>query len=403
MHFIKRCVLFASVFLASPRRFSIHVRLHEIPMSRIDIRETGLVFRNPKPFLQSRQAFFPTVAELDDGELVVAMDIGQAFEAIDVRSYLSRSTDGGQTWSEPHLIFAPDESRHPVSTTVRMSRMPGGELLGWAAIWDRSHTSLGLVNPATDGGFVDMELACLRSDDGGRSWESRSVVPPFAWQTFETAGSVQAIDDRRRMMPASFFARWDGGRFPGIDSVAFVSDDGGRTWPHGVNLFDFGGQPITAYETRLLRLTDGRVMAVTWCIRLDTQQGLRNHYCLSEDRGDTFGKPIASPVHGETNEAIALTDNHILCIYRRFDEKGLWAHLARIEEDRWIPLADRLLWGQAVAARPADHGDAVLENLSFLKFGSPSAIRLCDGGIFVVFWCVEECQSVIRWFRLDVA
>ncbi|MFM8494055.1 MAG: sialidase family protein [Planctomycetia bacterium] len=371
-------------------------------MPSIDIRETGIVYRNPKPFLHSRQAFFPTAAQLDDGELVVAMDIGQAFESVDVRSYLSRSRDGGRSWSEPRIIFSPDESLHPVSTTVRISRMPGGELLGWAAQWDRTHTSLGLVNPGTNG-FVDMELACLRSDDGGHSWKSRPVDPPFPWRTFETAGSVQAIDERRRMMPASLFTRWDGHRHPGIDSVAFVSDDGGRTWDRGVSLFDFGGEPITAYETRLLRLADGRVMAVTWCNRTDTQQVLHNHYCLSRDRGDTFQKPLASPVHGETNEAIALPGNRVLCVYRRHDKKGLWAHLAQIEGDRWVPLADRPLWGTEMSARPDDRRGGTLENLSFLRFGSPSAIELHDGSFFVVFWCVEECQSVIRWLTLDVA
>ena len=45
-------------------------------MTGIEIVDTGLVYRNPKPSLCSRHAYFPTVVELLDGELLVGMDIG---------------------------------------------------------------------------------------------------------------------------------------------------------------------------------------------------------------------------------------------------------------------------------------------------------------------------------------
>jgi hypothetical protein len=40
--------------------------------------------------------------------------------------------------------------------------------------------------------------------------------------------------------------------------------------------------------------------------------------------------------------------------------------------------------------------------MSTLKFGCPAIMHLKDGDAFVVFWCVEDCVSVIRWFRLQV-
>src|SRR5687768_5189990 len=98
-------------------------------MASIDVLSSGLTYRNPKPHVRSRHAYFPSVVELPSGELVVAMDIGSAFEAADVRSFTCRSGDQGRTWSVPEPIFTPDESAHPVSTSCRITRVKGNELV----------------------------------------------------------------------------------------------------------------------------------------------------------------------------------------------------------------------------------------------------------------------------------
>src|SRR4051812_4856823 len=115
----------------------------------MNVVDTGLVYRNPLPQVYSRHAYFPSVVVTEGGEMVVSMDIGSAFEALDVRSYLCRSTDGGQTWSSPAIIFEPDISRHAVSLTTRFSRMGDGTLSAWACQFERSRTDCGLVNEGT--------------------------------------------------------------------------------------------------------------------------------------------------------------------------------------------------------------------------------------------------------------
>jgi hypothetical protein len=42
------------------------------------------------------------------------------------------------------------------------------------------------------------------------------------------------------------------------------------------------------------------------------------------------------------------------------------------------------------------------EGLAALRFGYPSARQLADGQVAVAFWCVEDCQSIIRLARLRV-
>ncbi|NLB94869.1 MAG: hypothetical protein GX785_04095, partial [Armatimonadetes bacterium] len=65
----------------------------------MELKETGIVYRNPKPHVWSRQAYFPSVVNLGGGELLCSMVIGQAFESPDCRVYLARSRDEGRTWS----------------------------------------------------------------------------------------------------------------------------------------------------------------------------------------------------------------------------------------------------------------------------------------------------------------
>ena len=51
-----------------------------------------------------------------------------------------------------------------------------------------------------------------------------------------------------------------------------------------------------------------------------------------------------------TFSAPNLPDNHVMVVYRRADQRGLWAHLARIEGDAWRPLAGHLPYVLSVTA-----------------------------------------------------
>ena len=48
----------------------------------IDVVETGLVFRNPKPYLRAINAWHPSIVRLDSGVLLSLFDLGQAVESL---------------------------------------------------------------------------------------------------------------------------------------------------------------------------------------------------------------------------------------------------------------------------------------------------------------------------------
>lgn len=367
----------------------------------IEVVDTGIVYRNAMPHLRSRHAYFPTAVQLDGGDIVVGMDIGSAFEALDVRSFVAISSDQGQTWSEPRQLFEPDQTTCPVSSSCRIGRKPDGTLIGWAGLFQRKCPDLGLVNPETDG-FCETRYATIESEDGGRTWSSlRMIQPPEDFRQFEVCAPPFAVGDQRLLVVTHPFLAWNGATSPwGRQGLALASDDCGSSWSEAVTTFADSSGEHAYFESALTTLSDGRVMAMCWDTLLGSGATQANRMALSDDGGRSFSPSLATPLRGETCRPLGLDDGHVLVTYRRVDKKGLWAQVADLSSDEWRPVDEQLLWGGNVTSHDAD-APGTVGALSTLRFGCPAVIRLQCGEIFVVFWGIEDCCSVIRWIRLN--
>lgn len=370
-------------------------------MPAIHVHDTGLVYRNPSPNIWSRQAYFPSILTTTEGALLATFDLGSAMEAFDVRSCVCRSEDEGHTWTAPAPLPLPFDSDRPFTTTCRTARISDDAIVSLATRFDRSRQEHGLANPQTDG-FVETEFYLLRSNDNARTWSSPERIKlPVPWDRFESCSPVIAVNDTHWILPTSVWRDWDGNCPLGLKAVAFISDDGGVTWGDCVDVMDGVEQGIAYWEQKQVVLSDGRLLAVCWAYDLNEGKSLMNRYAISTSQGASFTFPADTPLHGETCTPLALDGNCILCAYRRTDERGLWAHLARIENDSWMPLADAPLWGTERVSY-TKRASGAFDQFSTLQFGYPQMVRLAGGDIFLVFWCVENCVANIRWVRLSV-
>lgn len=370
-------------------------------MPQIKTIDSGVVYKNPMPHLNSRQAFFPSVVELDSGELVAAFDIGEAFEAVNCRSYTSHSSDNGKTWSIPEIMFHPEEDDYKFSVTCRIARVSNGRLAGVVGLFERQREDLGLLNPETQG-FCRTDLALIRSFDEGSTWgKLRFVNPPNEWNAWEVCSHPLDLGKGRWIIPGSLWTNWIG-ETPkgGMRATALVSDDNGESFTKLVTVMDNTATNTTSWEQKQVQLTDGRLLALCWRYDTKANKSLKSAFTLSANRGDSYSAPIEAPIHGETASPVALPDNHILVVYRRVDQKGLWAHLAKIEGDTWVPLADHPLWGADVASYGAAEGTK-FQTMSTLRFGYPTVIQRKSGEVFAVFWCMEDAQLIIRYVRVQ--
>ena len=369
----------------------------------IVVDDSGIVYRNPHPELRAVHTWHPSVALIPDGSLVSAFDLGQGPESLDYRTWLSRSADGGRTWSDPMRMFADPPGRQ-CTHTVRITALADGRLVGLGGLLYRDDPERGLVNPDTFG-YTDMDLCWVVSRDAGHTWEGPHLISSSVdGPSFEVCHAMIELPDGTWLAPTSTWKGWGGECPGGMRAVALVSRDGGATWPGHLEVMDGHEEGTIYFEQGMTRLSDGRLIAVAWAFHEASGESLPNRFSVSSD-GRTFGPPRECGLDGETAKLLCLRDGRVLCLYRRRDEPGLWAQLFRVEGDEWVALSDRLLWqGRASAGAGGRMGgkDSNAAELSGLKFGFPSMVELTEGEVLAVFWCQEECINNIRWVRIRV-
>jgi hypothetical protein len=362
----------------------------------VELVDTGLVYRNPEPYLRAIHAWHPTLALLENGEILAAYDLAEAVSALDYRTYLSRSSDGGKSWSEPKLLS--DTAKAGNRECVRISMMSDGTLVGAGIRRHATDPEAGSWNPETYG-VEPGDWFILRSEDGGRTWQgSEEFEPTLTGQPYEHCHTIVETSDGRWLLPTGLLRNWDGEAPLGLKTIAMVSRDRGRTWPECLEIFQDPQGDVIYHEVSLTELPDGRLLSVAWPFHISSGKTTTLvPYAIAPD-GKSFTKRGSTQIPGETSKILSLGDDRVLCLSRRTDKPGLWASLARIEGESWVNLEETPLW-QGSGSKMSGETDAAIE-LAALAFGFPNMIRVPDGDVLAAFWCREDCIHNIRWLRI---
>ncbi len=364
------------------------------------ILDTGLLYRNPIPHVRSVHGYFPSVVSMDNGEMLATAVVGEAFDAPTLRTHVFRSVDAGHTWQHEGPIY-PGVQDALMSDASRLTALGGGHLVAFTVRHDRTeHPGEGLTNPETLG-FVPTELLQFRSADCGHTWTGPvSIVPPLEGPSFELCCPITVLRDGRWVLPTSTWQGWDGYCPNGIRTIALVSNDAGKTWPGYWNVMAEAAGKTHFWESKIIELPDGRLLAVAWAYDALEKKDRPNQYALSHDGGETWSTPASTGLFGQTLTPMALDDGRILCVYRRLDTPGLWACLSRLEGVTWRTDEHTPLWGAETRGLTGSSSN-MSSNFAVLRFGAPCLTRSPEGAVFMAFWGYEDCISVVRWFKLD--
>ena len=359
---------------------------------------SGVIYRNPIAHIRSVHAYFSSCGQLPNGDLVATLSMAEAFEAVDSQLHITRSTDLGETWSDPQPV-SPELKDQDVSEFGRVSVIDGRVVLLLQHCDRSNHPNQGLTNP--DGlGFVPTQFKIKHAtDDSLSNWsEPRDIVSAIEGPCFELCCPITALRDGRWLLPTSTWPDWDGALPNGHRMIALVSHDRGESWPEWQDVFHWPQSPRNYWESKIIELQDGRLLANAWVYDVDSQSDLPQEYTLSEDGGKTWSAPQSMGLHGQTMTPLELSDGRLLNVYRRMDQPGLWAQVSRLDGSSWVNEETQPLWGHSVSEL-SDRDDSMIDHFRSLRFGAPHLLQLDDGQIFCSFWCYEDCVSIIRYFR----
>ena len=364
-------------------------------MARLEVLGHSVVYQNSLPNKVSEYVAFPAVQALPDGALLCMCRHGTARESDDGVVRIHRSLDGGLTWS-PCV-----DLEEPTAVGTGM-RLPGGfglardgDAVAWLSYPAAAGTSGQLLSRSSDGGvtwsapepagaslsgesgpggnlvtLADGTMVAAAEEGGEgtgdvlptwRSMTTRSTDDGRTWSPWQTAHTHETtpgayyFDLRLAGLPdgrlLAVYWTHDLAADAGLNVHTAISDDAGCTWsvPQDAG---FWGQ-----VTDVCALHSGRVLAVTNHRRAPL--GVRA--VLSEDGGRSFDET-----------------RHV----------ELWG----IEPAR--------VRSAEVLARKRDLVTNALASYHHFTFGTPSTTQLPDGTIIVVFYVTEEHVTYVRCCRL---
>jgi hypothetical protein len=325
--------------------------------------------------------------------------MGEAVEAFNYKTYLTRSRDAGFTWEEPMPLLreslAPGLTTHTVRTSVFERE---GLLIGLGALYHRDDPNTGLVN-RVNLGLVKTELFLIKHRLGPRGTQRVSMIQPaLSSPGFEVCHPIICLRDGRWLAPVSTWKGWHGEAPEGMKAVALVSHDKGKTWPEYIVVADQYARGVISWEQSIIQLADDRLLAVVWSFNEGTGRSEPTRYTLSHD-GKTFSPLMETGLLGQTAKLLHLGANRFFMAYRREDEPGLWGVVGEIDGDKWVTHSQTLLWQGTTAGMTGRDNNA--NELSALKFGYPSMARVSEDEVMLVFWCKVDDVYEIRWIRIS--
>jgi BNR repeat-like domain/Concanavalin A-like lectin/glucanases superfamily len=240
----------------------------------------------------------PTVVKANDGTLLMFAEgrVNNCSDTGDIDLVLTRSTDGGQTWSPLDVVIEGNGETRGNPTPV-VHRESGRISL------------LSMRNPGTS--WTPRTPYLQHSEDNGVTWSdpvdiSAQVSRP-EWAYWYATGPVHGIQLQRGahpgrlVAPVYFSPPSETERGNGL----IYSDDGGLTWELGA--IDTQDSEL-AGESTAVELTDGRLYVSTRSGPLTFEHVGHRGYAISSDGGQTFDAPVAEETQlpGPINQAALL-------------------------------------------------------------------------------------------------
>ena len=368
--------------------------------TQIEHVQGHVVYDNPKPLLRSRHAYFPAVVQLPSGELLAMFALGEAFESTDQTTYVSRSADRGQTWQLQGPMFDKSADPFPISDYMKPLVLADGSMMALGYRFYRHDPQMTISIEATQGILAGDDVVSF-SNDNGRTWTAAQVIERASSEVLEVPHIPIQLHNGDIVASAGLFKSPEGELPRGQFGVLLRSEDGGRTWDESTRFFDTPDHSISAYESNVVEMQDGRLVTVSWALDVVGQRDLANQVTVSHDNGYTWSQPIDTGHMAQSSSLIYLGGERLMSIHshRGQDAPGLVVRVVDFTDDKWNIIAKKNIWGSSIG-KQVDDGQTFFDMMRVIRFGQPSLHKLEGGEVLAFHWAQVNGQGMILSHRL---
>ena len=368
-------------------------------MQTIEYLHQHVIYENPQPMLRSRHAYFPGVIQLPSGDLLALFTIGEAFESVDLTTYVARSNDLGETWKLQGPLYDKSIDTLPTSDFLKPQVLRDGRLIALGYRFHRLHPGQPLAIKETDGVLPGDDVVSF-STDAGHTWSVPRVIPHRTPEFVEIPSRCLQLRSGDIVATGGLFKLPDGANPSGQFGVLWRSRDNGETWDDSVRFFESPSPTIAAYESHICEMQEGRLIAICWAIDVFSGKRYPNQVTVSHDNGYTWSPPIDTGHMGEAANLMSLGDDRLMSVHcHRGKDVGLYVRVIDFSKDQWRVVEEKLIWGQSMRQQARD-GQRFHEAVWAIRFGQASLLPLSNGDILVTHWAIIDGQGKILTHRL---
>tara|TARA_R110002111_G_scaffold257026_1_gene324939 strand:- start:80266 stop:82131 length:1866 start_codon:yes stop_codon:yes gene_type:complete len=212
-----------------------------------------------------------SILPLNDGTLLYATTqfIGSGSDFATARIIAKKSTDGGRTWSKPHVLQENTGKKNVMSVTLRYLASPLNEKRPIGLFYLKKNT------------LSDLKAYLKVSHDDGKTFgDPIEITAPPGYHVMNN-DRITILSSGRWLVPVASTA--DVAKSNHFVSTCFISDDQGKTWHQSKGSVDY--EKRGAMEPEVFELKGGNVLMI-----FRTQSGHIGS-SVSHDAGETWDKP----------------------------------------------------------------------------------------------------------------